>query len=104
MKTPLLDKILIDNIDACESMAEINGVDIDDCPLCEAATGASKELEALKAALKASQERQEATSKALYDMQFVQHEDLLNRYCALRNTLKSLVEGFGYEIKVKVSS
>ena len=101
MKTPNLDKLLIDNIDARISMAEINGVDIDECPEYEAASGACKELEALKAALKASQEQGERTSKALYNMQFVQHEDLLNKYCALRDTLKSLVEGFGYELKLK---
>lgn len=95
MKTPLLDKAVYDAYDTAMEKYEI------DSPEWEAAQKVCNELEALKEALKVSQEQGERTSKALYDMQFVVHENLINKYCALKNVLKSLVEGFGYELKLK---
>ena len=63
--------------------------------------GACTELEGLKNALEVSKREHEATSKALYHLQFVQHEELLNKYCALRDAMKALVEGMGYTVKPK---
>jgi hypothetical protein len=91
MNTPNLDKMLNDALDKAEI----------DTPEWNAFDDASTELYELKEALVVSKREHKATSDALYHLQFVQHEELLNKYCALRDAMKALVEGMGYTVKPK---
>jgi hypothetical protein len=91
MNTPALDKI----IRAAFDKAEI------DTPEWAEAEAMQDELASLKFALKEKIEAHEATSKALYQLQFVTHEELLNKYCAIRDAMKAMVEAMGYTVKAK---
>ena len=89
--TPNFDRILQE----CFNAAKV------DTPEWEIVQQAWDEVETLKSALAAERKSHEAASKALNHMQFVQLEELLNKYCALRDTLKNLVEGLGYTVQIK---
>lgn len=89
--TPNIDKILSDAIAATEI----------DSPEWEIASAACDELDRLKEHVEALKKSHEGTSKALYELQFVTHENLINKYCALRDAMKALVEGMGYTVKPK---
>ena len=88
------------NLPNLYKLLEIAGKDVVfDTPEHEMVDGAYSELTGLLNHIEALKKSHEATSKALYHLQFVQHEELLNKYCALRDAMKALVEGMGYTVK-----
>jgi hypothetical protein len=59
-----------------------------DSPEWDRITAACEEVENMKNHLKAVKTQQEATSNALYNLQFVTHENLINKYIELRKYAK----------------
>jgi outer membrane protein TolC len=85
MSQPNLNKIL-----------EAAGKNLDiDTPEFEMVEAAYAELNSLIEEVKALQKAHEATSKALYHLQFVQHEALLNKYCQAKKDLRAVLDNMG---------